>query len=881
MGLSPGTRIGPYEVTGLLGSGGMGEVYGARDTRLDRTVAIKLLLEPFERDPERLARFEREAKLLASLNHSHIAQIYGLEETGSTRALVMELVEGPTLADRIARGPLPLDETVAIARQIANALEAAHAQGIVHRDLKPANIKLRPDGTVKVLDFGLAKLQDAASASGSSAASLMASPTMMSPAVTNAGLILGTAAYMSPEQARGRAVDERTDIWAFGCVIFEMLAGRRPFASADNVSDAIASLLTHEPEWSALPATTPESVRRLLRRCLSKDPARRLRDAGDARLELEEAAEPSSSIVPPAATHTARTKYLPWLVAAIASLVAAAAGLGAWRATRTPEAAPQTTRLEVNLPDGVELYSATARTVAVAPDGRSFSFVGTFDGARMVYVRRLDQFDATPIRSTNGATTSFFSPDGQTVGFVSSAGEIKTVSLVDGLAVTVAKDASLLWGATWTLDERIVFVRGGTLWAVGRDGGEPRALTTKAGAETIHAYPTPLPDRRTLLFAVQTESRWHLEALTLATGARRQVLPDATLPLLGPDRHLFFYRGGQLLAVPFDEKELRPIGAPIQARENVPEIAIGTPIADVSASGVLVFAPGAARRQLVWVSRQGSEERVTDAVRSYVNPRLSPDGTRIVVQAGSIWVYDLGRRAFELIASQNTEGNAFPIWLDGRRVIHRSGVGIRVQGVDGGTAETLPGTSEFDYPSGLAADGKTLIFNRSSAATSFDIFMSPSEDLTRAAPIVQTAAYEGGAQLSPDGTLIAYVSNETGRNEIFVRSFPGPNRRRQVSTDGGTQPVWNPNGKEIFYRVGDKMMAVGLSATGAALTLSQPVELFERPFAYGAGITIPNYDVTRDGQRFLMVKDEFTAGRLRMILNWTPNSASAQSLTPR
>jgi Tol biopolymer transport system component len=854
-------------------------VYGARDTRLDRTVAIKLLLEPFERDPERLARFEREAKLLASLNHSHIAQIYGLEETGSARALVMELVEGPTLADRIAQGPLPLDETAAIARQIANALEAAHAQGIVHRDLKPANIKLRPDGTVKVLDFGLAKLHDRTAASGSGAASLMASPTMMSPAVTNAGLILGTAAYMSPEQARGRAVDERTDIWAFGCVIFEMLAGRRPFASADNVSDAIASLLAHEPAWSALPATTPESVRRLLRRCLSKDPARRLRDAGDARLELEEAVEPAPSIMPPPAAHTVRTKYLPWVVAAMASLVAATAGWSAWRAA--PEAARQTTRLEVNLPDGVELYSATARTVAVAPDGRSISFVGTVDGTRLVYVRRLDQFDATPIRGTNGATTSFYSPDGQTVGFVSSAGEIKTVSLVDGLAVTVANDASLLWGATWTLDERIVFVRGGTLWAVGRDGGEPTAVTTKAGTEAIHAYPTPLPDRRTLLFAVQTEGRWHLEALTLATGDRRVVLPDATLPLLGPDGHLFFYRGGQLLAVRFDDKALRPIGAPIQARENVPEVAIGTPIADVSASGVLVFAPGAARRQLVWVSRLGIEEPITDAVRSYVNPRLSPDGTRILVQAGSIWVYDLGRRAFELIAAHNTEGNAFPIWLDGRRVIHRSGVGIRVQGVDGGTAETLPGTTEFDYPSGLAPDGKTLIFNRSSAATSFDIFMSPSGDLTNATPIVQTAAYEGGAQLSPDGALIAYVSNETGRNEIFVRSFSGPHRRRQVSTEGGTQPVWNSNGKEIFYRVGDKMMAVGLSATDAALTLSQPVELFERPFAYGAGITIPNYDVTRDGQRFLMVKDEFSSGRLRMILNWTPDSASAPSRPAR
>jgi Tol biopolymer transport system component len=315
----------------------------------------------------------------------------------------------------------------------------------------------------------------------------------------------------------------------------------------------------------------------------------------------------------------------------------------------------------------------------------------------------------------------------------------------------------------------------------------------------------------------------------------------------------------------------------------VPDIAIGTPIADVSAAGVLVFAPSSAIRQLVWVSRQGAEEPVTDVARSYINPRLSPDGGRIVVQAGALWVHDLRRRAFELVATLNTEGNAFPTWLpDGRRIIHRSGVGLRVQATDGGgQGQTLRGTSEFDYPSGMAADGTTLVFLRSSAATSFDVFMSPFDDLTKAIPLVQTKAYEGGAQLSPDGKWVVYVSNESGHNEIFLRPFPGPDRRRQVSTEGGTQPVWNPNGKEIFYRIGDKMMAVAVTIAGAEVTLSQPMQLFVRPYAYGAGITIPNYDVTRDGQRFLMVKDESTAGRLRMILNWTPDPSHAGATPPR
>lgn len=510
--------------------------------------------------------------------------------------------------------------------------------------------------------------------------------------------------------------------------------------------------------------------------------------------------------------------------------------------------------------------------------------MGTSGGGRFVYLRRLDQFDATPIRGTEGASTSFFSPDGQAIGFVTSAGELKTVSLVDGLVATVAKDASLPWGATWTLDDRLLFVRSGTLWAVSRDGGEATSLTTlKTGSETLHAWPAALPDRRTVLFAVQAAGRWHLEALTLATGERRTVLGDGALPILGPDGYLFFYRDGQLLAVRFDQTALSPSGAPISVLENVPDIAIGTPIGDVSASGVLVFAPTSALRQLVWVSRQGAEEPVTDDVRSYINPRLSPDGSRIVVQAGALWVHDLRRRAFELIPTPSTEVNAFAMWLpDGRRVIHRSGVGLRVQSADGGSeGQTLPGSSEFDYPGGMTVDGKSLVFLRSSGSSSFDVFMSPANDLTKATPMVQTAAYEGGARLSPDEKWLVYVSNESGRYEIFVRPFPGPDRRRQVSTDGGTQPIWSPTGREIFYRTGDKMMAVGVTTTDSDITLSQATQLFERTYAYGAGITIANYDVTRDSQRFLMVKDESTSGRLRMIVNWTPDPSGNPSSLSR
>jgi len=877
--LTPGSRFGSFEVTSLLGAGGMGEVYRARDTRLDRQVAIKVLLESFASDPERIVRFEREAKLLASLNHPNIAQIYGLEESGSTKALVIELVEGPTLADRIAQGPIPLDEALPIARQIAEALEAAHDQGIVHRDLKPANIKLRSDGGVKVLDFGLAKLTDLSAASGSDAAGTVAltmSPTVLSPDMTRAGTILGTAAYMSPEQARGKPVDERTDIWAFGCVLFEMLAGSRPFGTSDSLADAIASVLSREPEWATLPHPMPEPVTRLLRRCLQKDAARRLRHAGDARLEIDEAVgDPASGAVPAGRDVRARA-LLPWGVAVAAGLVAIGALGFAWSSPSSDAAPPpEVTRLELTLPPGVELFGSTSRTVASSPDGRSLAFVGTAVGERQLFIRRLDRFDVTPVRGTEGATTSFFSPDGRALGFATSAGELRTVSLTDGLVTTAARGASILYGAAWTGDDHIVYVHDGALWQVPRGGGEPTSLTTLSGDEVTHAYPTPLAGDRALLLAVQSKGgQWRIDSLTRATGQRQPVLSNASMPLIGPGSRLFFYRDGQLLVSAFDTGSMKTSGSPEQVLESLPSRSEGVPPADVSAAGMIVYAPGAAARRLVWVSRTGVEEPVVDEPRGYLNPRLSPDGTRIVVQAGGVWVLDLRRRAFELLPTQNTASNAFPTWLpDGRHVIHRSGVGLRVENTGGvEPGQTLPGTTEFDYPGAVTPDNQTLVLLRNTPATSFDLLVSPFSNPALAKPFAQTPAYEGGGRLSSDAKWLVYVSNESGRNQVYVRSFPDGDRRLQVSTDGGTQPSLRGDGGEIFYRNGDRMMAVELRAAAAGFELSQPRLLFERAYSYGAGITISNYDVTADGQRFLMVKDEDNVGRLRVVLNWRPDS---------
>ena len=847
----------------------MGEVYRARDTRLDRAVAVKVLLESFANDPDRLARFEREAKLLASLNHPHIAQIYGLEESGTTRALVMELVDGPTLADRMTLGPMALDEVLPIARQIADALEAAHARGIVHRDLKPANVKLAADGAVKVLDFGLAKALDASAPAGRGVTAVSTSPTMTSPAMTQAGIILGTAAYMSPEQAKGSDVDERADIWAFGVVCWEMLNGRALYARG-SLSETLAAVLKEEPAWNRV----PRSLRGLLGMCLAKDVKQRLRNAGDVRLMLDQQLDEDATrpIEAPPARRTTR-----WAVLAGAGAIAILAGGFAWSRPGTVAIAPpEVTRLELTLPAGVELFGSTSRTVASSPDGRSLAFVGTATGERQLFIRRLDRFEVTPVRGTEGATTSFFSPDGKAIGFATSAGELRTASLTDGLVTTAARGASILYGAAWTSDDHIVYVHDGALWQVPRSGGEPKALTTLAADEVTHAYPTPLSGDQGVLFAVQSKGgQWRIDSVTRAAGQRQAVLSNASMPLIGPGNRLFFYRDGQLLVSQFDPAAMKTSGSPEQVLENVPSRSEAVPPADVSAAGMIVYAPGAAVRRLGWVSRTGVEEPVVAETRGFLNPRVSPDGSRIVVQAGGVWVLDLRRKAFQLLPTQYTASNAFPTWLpDGQRVIHRSGVGLRVENTDGvEPGRALPGTTEFDYPGAVTPDNQMIVLLRNTPTTSFDLLVAPFSNPAEAKPFAQTPAYEGGGRLSSDGKWLVYVSNESGRNQVYVRSFPDGDRRLQVSTDGGTQPAVSANGREIFYRNGDRMMAVELKATLAGIELSRAKLLFEKSYSYGAGITISNYDVTSDGQRFLMVKDEDNVGRLRVVLNWRPDAA--------
>ncbi|MBI4887996.1 MAG: protein kinase [Acidobacteria bacterium] len=807
MALTAGTRLGPYEVLSSLGAGGMGEVYRARDTRLKREVALKILPESFATNADRLARFQREAEVLASLNHPNIAAIYGLEESNGTLALVLELVEGDTLADRIARGPLPLDDVLAMARQIADALEAAHEHGVVHRDLKPSNIKVTPAGTVKVLDFGLAKML----ALDGPASSRSMSPTLSIQA-TYAGVILGTVGYMSPEQARGKDVDRRTDIWAFGCVLYEMLTGRQVFGTHETVSDAVAAVLTREPDWGALP----------------------------------------------------------WVVTVLALGVVVPAFWS--RSGPSVPAASPVRRLEINLPAGIELFTASPRPVAISPAGDRIAFVGVRSGSRLVYVRSLDQFDAVPLRGTDTVAGCFFSPDGRSIGWFTSGGELKTVSLADGLVTTVASDVNFLYGGAWGADDSIVVNRAGALWRIPRTGGTPAPLTMLGGPErdTLHAWPVLIPGGAALLFAAASDSRSRIEALVLATGERRTVVDRGTLPLYAGGGHLVFFRDGELLAAPFDAAALQVTGPAVRVIDNLPASVAGVPVVDVSPAGTMVFAPTTAASRLVWVSRQGAEQPLNDVLRPYANPRLDADGGRVLVEAAGLWMEDVKRATFTRLSVAEDVLPRFPIWApDGRRVVYRTPQGLAMQDADGTDAgQAIAGTSPFDYPGSVTADGNTLLFLRSSPDTSFDVYAMSLREPGTMRPILNTPAYEGGASLSPDGRWLIHVSNESGQNEVYLRPFPGPGRRWQVSTDGGTQAVWNPNGRELFYRSGDKMMAVEVSTT-PDVTLSPPRLLFERRYAYGAGVTIANYDVTRDGQRFIMVKEESNAGRLNVVLNWS------------
>jgi serine/threonine-protein kinase len=679
MTLSAGTRLGPYEILSALGAGGMGEVYRATDTALGRQVAIKVLPDAFAQDAERLARFEREAKTLAALNHPHIAQIYGLERSTGTQALVMELVEGEDLSQRIARGAIPLDEALPIARQIAEALEAAHEQGIIHRDLKPANIKVTPDGAVKVLDFGLAKLADVGRVPRSGPAGskeqdpayvldATASPTITSPALmTGVGVLLGTAAYMSPEQAKGREADKRSDIWAFGCVLYEMLTGSRPFEGED-VTDVPVAVLSKEPDWSALPARVPASIRALLRRCLERDRRKRVADIAVALFALDEHASLSGSAAAPAAPLPRTPLRRGAVQAAVVLVVAAVAGAAVWVATRPGDPVPpHVSRLLITSPGAAALSTnGTDRDLAITPDGSRVVYAG--NRGTQLFVRSLDAVE--PVIVFTGAPRGpFASPDGQWIGFVDGTTVLKKVAVTGGPAVTVATLDGVSRGATWGPDDTVIVATstGATgLQRVGAAGGPTTVLTRpdRAQGEADHLWPELLPGGRAVLFTI-TAVTGGLDAaqvavLDLQTGMRKILVRGGSHAHYVPSGHLVYAAAGTLRAVVFDLARLETRGTPVPVVPDVVTTTNGGVDAVVAGDGTLAYVSGGggvggAQRTLAWVDRQGHETPIPAPPRTYVYPRLSPDGTRVAVNAldqeSDIWVWDLGHTTFTRVSS--------------------------------------------------------------------------------------------------------------------------------------------------------------------------------------------------------------------------------------
>jgi serine/threonine-protein kinase len=888
--LSPGTRIGPYEVVALLGVGGMGEVYRARDSKLNREVAIKVLLAAMANDPQRLDRFAREAQVLASLNHPNIAQIYGIEDSSGVRALVMELVEGPTLADRIGHGAIPLDEALPIAKQIAEALEAAHELGIIHRDLKPANIKVRADGTVKVLDFGLAKALDPA---GSASAEAANSPTLSMQA-TAAGVILGTAAYMAPEQARGKVVDKRADIWAFGCVLFEMLVGRRVF-QGDDVTETMVAILSKEPDWQALPALASH-VRPLLARCLRKERKQRLQAIGDARIQIEEWISGSSDATATAAGRALSRRATLAAIAALAS-VAAVAALATWSLTRPgPQAPLLPARFEIVPPAQLLAMEESDRNIAISSNGRHIVYrVGI--GVSQLVIRAVDQLDGRTVASVSNTRVPFFSPDSQWLGFFDGGG-LKKVSIAGGSAITISKTYVVPRGASWGDDNSIVFATADTesgLLRVPAGGGEPAVLTTpdRAKGETNHWYPSVLPRGRGVLFTVTGPApaqgeQAQVAVLDLKTGQRKTLIRGSQAEYVDSG-HLLHVVAGALYAVRFDLERLEVVGDPVPVVDDVRMTPAGATEYAVSRAGTLVYisAASAQLRSLVWVDRGGQETPIRAPARIYAAPSLSPDGTRVAVairdQESDIYVWNFARETLTRLTFDPSIDQR-PVWTkDSRRIVFASqragSFNLFAQAADGtGTIERLTTDRNSHAPSFVAPDGTGIVGAEITPQTAADIVWFP---LTRSSgdpqvvePLVRTEFIEHNPEVAPNGRYIAYQSNESGRAEIYVRPFPKVDGGLwQISIRGGTRPAWARNGQELYYLdAGNRLTAVPVQTSGATFAHGNPAIVFENPYA--APLSDPRtYDVSADGKRFLMIKENTAGVRntpagLVIVLNW-------------
>ncbi len=888
MTLAAGTRLGPYEILAPLGAGGMGEVYRARDGKLNREVAIKVLPEAVAEDAERLARFQREAQVLASLNHPHIAAIYGLEKAGNLEALVLELVEGETLAERIGAGPIPVDEALAIARQIADALEAAHEKGIVHRDLKPANVKVTPEGKVKVLDFGLAK----ALTGDRSSPDQTHSPTLTA-AATQAGVVIGTAAYMSPEQARGKSVDKRADIWAFGAVLYEMLSGRKAF-EGETVSDTLAAVLKTDPDWSALPADTPAAVRRVLRRCLDRDTRTRFRDVADARVEMDEAAEPVASSAAPAGVESPRSGRVrvAWAVAAVLLLAAAA---GWWRALSAPKpAATARTAFAVAIPGGDLVSYDDTPILAMSRDGRRLVYAAERSGQRGLFLRTLGELEARSLEGTIGARSPFFSPDGQWIGFFAEGGKLKKAPVSGGPPQLICEDVTAQRGAVWADDDVIILTAdyAAGLSRVSARGGriEPLTKVDAGKGERTHRWPDILPGGERVLFTIGSDKSpgnyddAKIALLDRKTGRIRILLSGGSMARYCPPGYLLYVRSRSLLAVPFDAKRGEIVGEPFPVPEKIagdPSSGIG--YFAVGGDGSLAYVPGSAssgESKLVLTDRKGAVTDLPLPPRQYRFPRFSPDGTKIAFSIGSgrgaddeVWIYQLLSGGLTRLTFST--GNFCPIWSgDGQRIAYVSAratnEGIYARPADGGGAEEwLYGDFTARLPSDWSRDGKRLIFTHPSNQVWLAALKGPWDPKAQSdsdSQLIEPSAY--GGVFSPDDRWIAYAASVSGAvAEIFVQAAAGSAAKWQLTTDGGGQPVWA--GNEIFFIHAPSQLRVMSVQTQPAFQAGKAETLFEGPFELRTA-PLRNYDVSRDGKQFVFVKggSDLGAREVDVVLNW-------------
>jgi eukaryotic-like serine/threonine-protein kinase len=881
--LSPGTLLGRYEIVSAIGAGGMGEVYRARDTRLNRDVAIKAILPEVASDTERVARFEREAQLLASLNHPNIGAIHGIQEADGATYLVLEFVDGRPLSDLLRQGALPVEEALPLARGIADALAAAHERGVIHRDLKPGNVMVTADGQAKVLDFGLGKSID----SGHSAASdtpAANSPTMML-AGTQAGIILGTAGYMSPEQARGRAADKRSDVWAFGCVLFEMLAGTRAFAG-DDITDTLAAIVRGEPEWSALPAGTPPALRALIERCLVKDRAQRLPDMSVVRFILN---EPSSiggvtSPAPASGTSGRRAMSLPAALGLVAAAVIVTAGLAVLWPSHAPAGARGVSRFTIALPDGDAMSDPTLAPLAVASDGSAVAYAAVRAGKSQLFVRDFADPEPRALPGTDGAESPFFKPDGRWIGFFAQ-GRLKKIT-VAGTALQELADAPFSRGGTWSVDDTIYFAPENIsgLWKVPASGGRAVAVTKldQGAGEVSHRWPTVLPDGRSLLFCAWTgpgPDEHRIERLTLDDGTRQVLVRNVEGPasVVGG----FLIDGGRVdspQALPWppsrgDLTGIEPIELPFASQAE----GEGASAYAVSTGGTFAYLQAVRQTgHVVWIDRTGRIDPLPLPERPYVAAAISPDGRRAALHISSgtkeIWLYDFASQTLTPLVTTGGSSQA-PLWsADGKYVFYRgtrSGHRNLFRKAADGVGAEEPVTTKagvVQTPQSVTSDGKWLIYQETGQGTSgaADIWRLPLDGQGTPNRIIATSAYERFARVSPDSRWIAYASDVSGRDEVWVQPFEGTGARRQISRNGGVAPLWSRDGRELFFTAPDAIMTVPASGE----TFGTPRELFAGRFVPSENSNT-NYDIARDG-RFLLIVPTHPAKpitRIEVILN--------------